>query len=131
MIEVEVSFARRVRNAVLASIGEVMTPRTRIAIIDRITSPSALVLPIGEIVEMCHAAGIPVLVDGAQGPSQIPLDLQVIGAVWYVGNCQKWLCAPKGCGGRESESVSLQGRVSSEPCGCRSRPFGGSWAPTL
>jgi isopenicillin-N epimerase len=74
-----------------------LTPQTRIAIIDHVTSPSALVLPVAEIARICREAGVPLLVDGAHGPGQIEVDLPAIDADWYVGNCHKWLAAPKGC----------------------------------
>jgi isopenicillin-N epimerase len=98
VIEAAVPFPRPQPAAIIAGVGAALTRRTRIAVIDHITSPSALVLPLAEIVALCHSAGVPVLVDGAHAPGQIPLDLRVIGADWYVGNCHKWLCAPKGCG---------------------------------
>ena len=81
-------------NAVTAAIG----PSTRLAVIDHITSASALVMPLDRIIAACHDAGVPVLVDGAHGPGQVTLDLNDLGADWYAGNCHKWLCAAKGCG---------------------------------
>ena len=98
MTEAAVPFPRPDADAIVASVAAALTPRTRLAVIDHITSGSALVLPLERIIAACHAAGVPVLVDGAHGPGQVTLDLPALGADWYVGNCHKWLCAAKGCG---------------------------------
>ena len=98
VVSAELPFPRPDKKTVLANIEKAITKNTRIAVIDHITSPSGLVLPIAEIVALCHAAGVPVLVDGAHGPGQVPLDLKTLDADWYVGNCHKWWSAPKGCG---------------------------------
>ncbi|MDQ7006779.1 MAG: aminotransferase class V-fold PLP-dependent enzyme [Acidobacteriota bacterium] len=82
----------RVTEAIL----DAATPATRLALIDHVTSPTGLVLPIGEIVEELAARGIETLVDGAHGPGMLDLDLDRLGAAWYTGNCHKWICAPKG-----------------------------------
>jgi isopenicillin-N epimerase len=94
--EAAVPFPRPDADAIVASVAAALTPRTKLAVIDHITSGSALVLPLERIVTACHAAGVPVLVDGAHGPGQVTLDLPSLGADWYVGNCHKWLCAAKG-----------------------------------
>ena len=96
MVEAEVPFPHPPADTIVANIAGSLSPRTRLAVVDHITSGSALVLPLQRIVAACHEAGVPVLVDGAHGPAQVPLDMRGIGADWYAGNCHKWLCAPKG-----------------------------------
>jgi isopenicillin-N epimerase len=96
MVEASVPFPRPDPDAIVTNIAAALTPRTRIAVVDHITSGSALVLPLQRIVAACHVADVPVLVDGAHGPAQVPLDMRALGADWYAGNCHKWLCAPKG-----------------------------------
>ena len=98
MTEAAIPWPRPAPEAVLAAVVAALSGRTRMAVIDHITSPSALVLPIAEIVAACRARGIAVLVDGAHAPGQVPVDLAALGADWYTGNCHKWLCAPKGAG---------------------------------
>ncbi|MFL6696515.1 MAG: aminotransferase class V-fold PLP-dependent enzyme [Vitreoscilla sp.] len=84
--------------ACVDAVERALTPRTRLAILDHICSQTALILPVAEMTARCRARGVPVLVDGAHAPGAIALDVEAIGADWYVGNLHKWAFAPRACG---------------------------------
>ena len=89
-----VAASDQIVTAVMSAIG----PRTRILVLDHITSESALVLPVREIAAGCRSKGVPVLVDGAHAPGALPLDVPSLGVDWYSANLHKWAFTPRPSG---------------------------------
>jgi isopenicillin-N epimerase len=73
-----------------------VTPRTKLVFMSHITSPTAVQFPVKEICARSRQANILSIIDGAHTPGHIPIDMESIGADFYIGNCHKWLMAPKG-----------------------------------
>ena len=93
-----VAFPGSSPDSVAEAILDAVTSRTRLAVIDHITSATALVFPVQRLVAELTARGVETLVDGAHAPGQVELDVPSIGATYYTANLHKWVCAPKGSG---------------------------------
>lgn len=96
LIEVPLRFPPPDPDAVVDAVDAALSTRTRLAVLDHVTSDSALVFPLERLATLCRERGVPLAVDGAHAAGMLPLDLEQLAVDWYAGNAHKWLCAPKG-----------------------------------
>lgn len=96
LVEARIPFPLEDRAQIVEAFARAITPSTRMLLVDHVTSPTALLCPVFELVALARARGCLVLVDGAHAPGMLPLDLEALGADFYTGNLHKWVCAAKG-----------------------------------
>lgn len=96
VVVARIPFPFRDAEEIIAPILKCVTPRTKLALIDHVTSQTGVVFPVDKIIKALNARGVDTLVDGAHAPGMVPLNLRQLGAAYYTGNCHKWICAPKG-----------------------------------
>ena len=95
---VEMPYPITSAEEVVSAFIDALGPKTRLAVVDHITSQSALILPLAAIAAACHERGIAVLADGAHAPGAVALEIPSLGVDWYVGNLHKWMWVPRSSG---------------------------------
>ena len=96
VVEVAIPFPIEGPRTVIDLMKSAYTSKTKLVMIDTVTSPTGLRMPFEELTEFFEGKGIEVLLDAAHGIGMIPLNLEKLGASYVTSNCHKWLCAPKG-----------------------------------
>jgi isopenicillin-N epimerase len=116
LVVADVPFPLKSADEVVAAVLDKVTPRTRIAMIDHVTSDSGMVLPVSALIRELTSRGIDTLIDGAHAAGMLPLNLAKLGATYYTANLHKWVCAPKGAAFlwvREEKQPQIQPAVIS------------------
>ena len=96
VVEVAIPFPIDSPQTVVELMKSACSERTKLVMIDTVTSPTGLRMPFEALTEFFEGKGVEVLLDAAHGIGMIPLDLRELGASYVTSNCHKWLCAPKG-----------------------------------
>lgn len=98
VVVVEIPFPIAGPDVVMERMRDAITRRTRLALVDHVTSATGMLMPLAELIGLFHERDVEVMVDGAHAPGMIPLDIEALAPDYYTGNCHKWICAPKGAG---------------------------------
>ncbi|MDX6343462.1 MAG: isopenicillin-N epimerase [Trebonia sp.] len=83
-------------EVIVSAYAAACSPRTRLVVVDRITAPTATVIPVAAVAAAAAGSGARVLVDAAHAPGQLPDDIAALGADHWVGNLHKWAYTPRG-----------------------------------
>jgi isopenicillin-N epimerase len=124
LVVAEVPFPVNSPEEIVQAVLAKVTPRTRLAMLDHVTSNSGLILPLPELIREMTERGVETLIDGAHAPGMLSLNLAKLGPTYYAANLHKWVCAPKGAGFlwvREDRQAEIQPPVISHGNN-RSRP---------
>jgi len=81
----------------MGELDALLGPRTRLLAVAHVANATGTVNPVRAIVELAHARGVPVLVDGAQAAAHLPIDVQALGCDFYALSGHK-VFGPTGIG---------------------------------
>jgi isopenicillin-N epimerase len=116
IVVAEIPFPLQSAEEIVPAILKAVTSRTRLALLDHVTSNTAMILPLRQIIRALEARGVETLVDGAHAPGMLPLNLRDLRPTYYTANLHKWVCAPKGAAFlyvRQDRQASIQPAVIS------------------
>jgi isopenicillin-N epimerase len=116
LVVARVPFPVRAPDEVLEAVLGAVTRRTRLAMLDHVTSGTALIFPVARLIRELEARGVDTLVDGAHAPGMVPLNLSRLAPAYYTANLHKWVCAPKGAAflwARQDKQTELQPAIIS------------------
>jgi L-cysteine/cystine lyase len=106
-----------------------VTSKTKLVVLSHVLWNTGEILPLDEIIEVCHKKGALVLVDGAQSAGVLDLQLDKSKADMYAMSGHKWIGAPDGLG---ALYVSKEALLKVEPIfvGWRGSTFNHEGEPT-
>ncbi len=84
VVEARVPFPIEDPSSIVDAVGRAITPRTKLLVVDQISSPTALIFPIKALIALARSHGIPVLVDGAHAPGQVDVNLKEMAPDFWV-----------------------------------------------
>ena len=90
----KIESADQVCDCLTAQVNE----KTRIAIVSHITSATAIVMPVQQVIPKLKSLGVAVAIDGPHAPAQVDVNLEELGCDFYTASCHKWLSASLGTG---------------------------------
>ena len=94
-------------NFLLEEFEKLLTPRTKIVAVTQMSNALGTIVPVAEVIELAHARGIPVLVDGSQAAVHMAIDVQALDADFYAFTGHKCY-GPTGIGVLYGKAEHLQ-----------------------
>ena len=95
-VKADIAFPIQSKDEFLNSFFKAITSKTRVIFLSHITSMTAMIFPVEEVVEFARENNILSIIDGAHVPGHIPLNINTLNPDIYTGACHKWMCSPKG-----------------------------------
>ena len=95
-VKADIPFPIQSKDEFLIRFFKAITSKTRVIFLSHITSMTAMIFPVEEVVEFARKNNILSIIDGAHVPGHIPLNIHTLNPDIYTGACHKWMCSPKG-----------------------------------